>query len=219
MNIRQQLSDWRTNKLDALVLNAASVPFRQIFTDEGLDTQWAVNYLSGFLLTHLLMAELTNAGNARVVLVSSDSHYCTRMHWNNLQSEKFYNPLLAYKQSKLAQVMFAAEFNRRMKEVSGITALVADPGLVRTDIGFKGNSRWMDMFWKLRTRKGRPSESAAEDILFLLEGDEILTSDHFYWKYRQGKRPNRFALDENQSQQLWDISMKMAGLADSDSSL
>jgi NAD(P)-dependent dehydrogenase (short-subunit alcohol dehydrogenase family) len=217
--IRHQLNDWRTETLDALVLNAAVVPFRQILTDEGMDTQWAVNYLSGFLLSHLLLAELTQAEKARVISVSSDSHYHTRMRWNDLQFERFYHPLLAYKQSKLAQAVFAVEFNRRLKDHTGITALIADPGLVRTEIGFKGDSKWMDFFWRLRSRNGRSPESAAEDILFLLKDDEVLRSGQIYWRYRKSKKPNRHALDETQGQRLWDISMRMAGLNAEDSSL
>ena len=219
VKIKDQLSDWGIDQLDAVVLNAAAVPYRQIWTGEGLDTQWAVNYLSGFLMTHLLMTELARAGNARLIPVSSDSHYRTRIHWHDLQFEKFYHPLLAYKQSKLAQVIFATEFNRRLKNRTGITALVADPGLVKTDIGFKGNSRWMDFFWKLRSKNGRSPESAAEDILFLLENDEVLHSGHIYWKYRQPKMPNRFALEDDERARLWNVSMEMAGLDDVDISL
>lgn len=210
--VKEQLSEWGTDKLDALVLNAAAVPFRQIWTGEGLDTQWAVNYLSGFLMTHFLMAELSRAGKARLILVSSDSHYHTRMRWQDLQFEKFYHPLLAYKQSKLAQVIFAVEFNRRMKNHTGITALAADPGLVKTDIGFKGNSRWMDSIWKLRSMNGREPKFAAEDIVFLLEDEEVLQSGQIYWKYGQPKEPNPFALDEAEGMRLWKVSMEMAGL-------
>jgi NAD(P)-dependent dehydrogenase (short-subunit alcohol dehydrogenase family) len=219
VKIKDQLSDWGTDTLDALVLNAAAVPYRQIWTGEGLDTQWAVNYLSGFLLTHLLMAELARVGNARLISVSSDSHYRTRIRWHDLQSKRFYHPLLAYKQSKLAQVIFSVEFNRRLKNHTGITALVADPGLVQTGIGFKGNSHWMSFFWKMRSKNGQSPESAANDILFLLEEDDVLQSGHVYWKYRQPKTPNRFALNEVEGVRLWDISMKMAGLDARDSSL
>lgn len=217
--IKRQLNKWGTRELDALVLNAAVVAFRQIWTSEGFDTQWVVNYLSGFLLTHLLMGELIGAEKARLISVSSNSHYRTRMHWNDLQFHKFYNPLLAYKQSKLAQVIFSAEFNRRLKNETGITALAADPGLVNTEIGSKGNSPWMDFFWKLRSKNGQAPESAAEDIMFLLETDEVLPSGQIYWKYGQPKMPNRFALNENEGARLWDISMRMAGLDDGDSSL
>jgi NAD(P)-dependent dehydrogenase (short-subunit alcohol dehydrogenase family) len=219
LKIKDQLTDWETNKLDALVLNAATVPFRQIRTDEGFDTQWAVNYLSGFLLSHLLMPELIHADKVRLISVNSDSHYNTRMRWNDLQFERFYNPLLAYKQSKLAQVIFSVEFNRRMKNYTGITALVADPGLVKTDIGFKGNSPWMSFFWKMRSKNGQSPESAANDILFLLEEDDVLQSGQVYWKYRQPKIPNRFALEADEGARLWDVSMEMVGLDDGDTSL
>lgn len=217
--IKRQLSGWGTQKLDTLVLNAAVVPFRQIRTSEGFDTQWVVNYLSGFLLSQLLMGELIRAKTARLILVSSDSHYRTHMHWDDLQLFRFYHPLLAYKQSKLAQVMFTAEFNRRLKNETGITALAADPGLVRTEIGFKGNSPWMDFFWKLRIKNGRAPESAADDIIFLLEDDEVLRSGQIYWKYGKPKIPNRFALKVDEGARLWDVSMEMVGFDAGDSSL
>jgi NAD(P)-dependent dehydrogenase (short-subunit alcohol dehydrogenase family) len=69
--IKQQLASWQIAYLDGLVNNAATLPFHQTITMEGYDTQWAVNYLSGFLLTNLLLPYMDCAPAARIVSVSS----------------------------------------------------------------------------------------------------------------------------------------------------
>lgn len=212
--VHRQMDAWKITSLDALVLNAATVPFRQVRTEEGFDTQWVVNYLSGFLLARLLEESLAHAHDARIISVSSNSHYHTRMRWDDLQMLKRYNPLMAYKQSKLAQVIFSAEHNRRYKGTTGVTALAADPGLVRTDIGFKGNSCLMKLFWRMRRMKGRSPEDAAADILFLLENDAIHQSEQVYWKHKHPQSPNRVAMNEEVGRRLWEISVNMTKLKD-----
>lgn len=212
--IRRQMEVWDISSLDALVLNAAAVPFRQVRTVEGFDTQWVVNYLSGFLLARLLEESLAHAHDSRIISVSSNSHYHTRLRWDDLQMLKRYNPLMAYKQTKLAQVIFSVEFNRRHKRTIGISALAADPGLVRTEIGFKGFSNLMGLFWRIRRMKGRAPEDAAADIFFVLENDEILQNEQVYWKYRLPQPPNPAALDPETGERLWKISSEMIDIID-----
>jgi NAD(P)-dependent dehydrogenase (short-subunit alcohol dehydrogenase family) len=210
--VANQLIVWGVEHLDGLVNNAASLPFHQTTTAEGLDTQWAVNYLSGFLLTDLLLEWMQKAPAARIVSVSSASHYHTRMHWKDVQLFHSYNPLKAYKHTKLAQVIFIAELNRRFQSMPAMKAFAADPGLVDTNIGYKGNSDLMSWIWKLRRRGGIPPEEAARGIAFLLTEPSIQNSDQIYWKHAQPQSPNPRALDEASGQQLWVLSAQMCGL-------
>jgi len=210
--VKDQLKEWNAKKLDRLVLNAATVPFWQELTPDGYDKQWVVNYFSGFLLVHELADVLRNAGCARIISVSSGSHYHTRLRWDDLQLFRKYNPLLVYKQTKLAQVIFTAEFNRRQAGRTDMHAFAADPGLVKTDIGMKGKSRLMDFFWKLRRKGGIAPESAAERILFLLSENGIQQSENIYWKYGKPVAPNPFALEESCGKRLWEISEKLCGV-------
>ncbi len=93
-------------KIDALVNNAGTVSSWHKMTEDGYELQFAVNHLAAFLLTHELMPLLGKAPSARVVTVSSASHHGTRMHWPDVMYRKRYNCLAAYKQSKLANVLF-----------------------------------------------------------------------------------------------------------------
>ena len=211
-HIQQQLNSWGIQHLDGLVNNAASLPFHQTTTTEGFDVQWAVNYLSGFLLTDLLLRIMQSAPAARIVSVSSASHYHTHMHWHELQLFHSYNPLKAYKHTKLAQVLFIAELNHRLTSTPNIKAFAADPGLVNTDIGLKGNSKFMDWIWRLRRKGGVAPEKAAKDIAFLLLDPVVQATDQIYWKNGKPQMPNPRALNRKDEQRLWDISSRMVNL-------
>lgn len=210
--IKQQLASWQIAYLDGLVNNAATLPFHQTITMEGYDTQWAVNYLSGFLLTNLLLPYMDCAPAARIVSVSSASHYHTRMHWHDLQLFHSYNPLRAYKHTKLAQVLFIHELNRHLQDFPNIKAFAADPGLVNTDIGLKGNSSFMDWIWKLRRKGGVSPDKAAEGIAFLLLDMGVQNSDQIYWRDSHPQTPNPRALNLKDCQRLWQISSRMVDL-------
>ena len=95
--------------LDGLVNNAGAFTYWLALTPEGFETQWAVNYLAPFLLTNELLPLLQAAPSARIVTVSSESHYNTRLNWTDIQLRRHYNGLLAYKQTKLADVLFTAD--------------------------------------------------------------------------------------------------------------
>ena len=132
------------DKLDWLINNAGVFYFWRTVTLEGFEMQWAVNHLAPFLLTHELMPALKRSSRPRVVTVSSNSHYRARLKWDDIQLQRRYNGLRAYQQTKLANVLFSTEFNRRSN--SKIKAFAADPGLVYTDIGTKSDmpiARWL----------------------------------------------------------------------------
>ncbi len=76
--------------LDGLVNNAGTVPFHQTLTDEGLDMQWAVNHMAPFILSLKLLPVLRRRQAARIVTVSSNSHYRGRMHWDDIQLLRHY---------------------------------------------------------------------------------------------------------------------------------
>ncbi len=115
-DIRAKLQGHHSNSLDGLINNAGTFTYWMTLTPEGFEMQWAVNHLAPFLLTHALLPLLQAAPAARVVTVSSGSHYNTRLKWNDIQLRRGYNCLLAYKQTKLANVLFTAELNRQTRK-------------------------------------------------------------------------------------------------------
>jgi NAD(P)-dependent dehydrogenase (short-subunit alcohol dehydrogenase family) len=209
--IREKLGSNGTGSLDALVNNAGTFTYKLTLTPEGFETQWAVNHLAGFLLTHELLPLLQAA---RVVTVSSMSHYLGRIHWDDVQLRRRYNGLRAYRQSKLANVLFTLELNRRVGAQSNLRAFAADPGLVNTDIGGKGNPGFVSWVWRQRAASGISPEESARGIAFLVGEQSIQNAPEIYWRHGAPKRPGKRALDEVAAQRLWALSEEMCGILD-----
>jgi NAD(P)-dependent dehydrogenase (short-subunit alcohol dehydrogenase family) len=212
VEVSQLIDQWGETGLNGLVNNAATFTFWQTLTPEGFEMQWAVNHLAPFLLTHELLPSLKAAPAARVVTMSSGSHYRARLDWDDLQLQRHYNPLRAYGRTKLANVAFTAELNRRLGPGSSIRVFAADPGLVKTDIGAKTNSRLAGWIWALRRRGGIEPEQAAEGVLELLIGESVDVAKGLYWKHGKPKPPSPYALEPSVGRRLWQASSQMCGI-------
>jgi len=140
-------------RLDLLVNNAGVMapPARQTTLD-GFELQFGVNYLAHFALTAHLLPLLRNGSGPRVVNVSSLAHRQGQIDFDDLQTERPYKPFRAYSRSKLAQVIFTLELQRRSTAKGwGLTCLAAHPGVAATDLIANGQganslmSRAMDL--------------------------------------------------------------------------
>ncbi len=198
--------------LDGLINNAATVPFQLKLTSEGVEMQWAVNHLVPFLLTNLLLPLLKRAPTARVVTVSSGTHRHGRIFWRDPQLRHCYFSLLAYANTKLANILFTVELNHRLGADSTVRAYAANPGLVRTDIGMKGNPGIARLVWGLRRRKGIMPHESALGIVYLLTEPSIQDSNEVYWKHGHPLKPFPRALDGDSARRLWELSEHLCGL-------
>ncbi len=215
-NIKNMANSEDDKSIDILINNAATVSSWFVGTEDGLELQFAVNHLAPFLLTHELLPLLAACSQGRVITVSSSSHYRTRIRWNDILMRKNYNCLKAYKQSKLANVLFTAELNRRSESNMNLIALAADPGLVNTNIGLKGTSGIVRWVWKKRSKKGVNPKKAAQSIVYLALTPDINRFNEIYWKDCKPKRPGRYAQKEDNASKLWKISEKMCGIKSAD---
>lgn len=211
-NIGDLLSSQGKNALDGLVNNAGIFTYWLTLTPDGIEKQWAVNHLAPFLLTCQLLPLLHAAPCARVVTVSSDSHYGAHLDWNDPQLRRRYNGLRAYGNTKLANILFTQELNRRLGSSSTVHAFAADPGLVKTDIGIKSVPAFASWVWKWRRAGGIPPEEAARGIVFLLSDPSLRNATETYWKNGFPKRAGKNALDLRTAGRLWALSAQMCGL-------
>ncbi|SFS05261.1 NAD(P)-dependent dehydrogenase, short-chain alcohol dehydrogenase family [Granulicella pectinivorans] len=120
--------------LDLLINNAGVMaPPKRKETLDGMELQFGTNVVGHFALTALLLPSLTPA--ARVVTLASIAHKSGKLDFNDLQSTARYNPMRAYQQSKLADLMFAFELQRRLKLAgSAIESIAAHPGVANTNL-------------------------------------------------------------------------------------
>jgi NAD(P)-dependent dehydrogenase (short-subunit alcohol dehydrogenase family) len=130
-------------RLDLLINNAGVMtPPDRRTTSDGFELQFGTNYLGHFALTAHLLPLLRRGRNARVVNVSSIAARDGTINFDNLQSEQGYTPMVAYGQSKLANLMFSFELQRRSDAAAwGLSSIAAHPGISRTDLLPNGAGR------------------------------------------------------------------------------
>jgi NAD(P)-dependent dehydrogenase (short-subunit alcohol dehydrogenase family) len=125
----------RYPSLDLLINNAGLMMPPYGLTKDGYELQFGTNHLGHFVLTGLLMRQLLAAPGSRVVTVSSNAHRAGRINFADLNSARRYRRMTAYGQSKLANLMFTYELQRRLSAAKAQTiALAAHPGTARTDL-------------------------------------------------------------------------------------
>lgn len=126
-------------RLDLLVNNAGVMALPLCRTENGFEMQFGTNHLGHFALTALLLPVLGAEAPARVVTVSSLAHRIGRIDFGNLNAERGYSKWGAYGQSKLANLLFTAELDRRARHAGlELTAVAAHPGLSSTELGQAG---------------------------------------------------------------------------------
>ncbi len=127
-----------------LVNNAGVMaPPRRLETKDGFELQFGTNVLGPFALTARLMPAL--AANARIVTLASIAHKRGRIDFEDLQSQRHYSPMGAYAQSKLADLMFALELDRRLRAAgSSVKSVAVHPGIAATNLFRAGDYRGLE---------------------------------------------------------------------------
>jgi NAD(P)-dependent dehydrogenase (short-subunit alcohol dehydrogenase family) len=124
------------DRLDLLINNAGVMATPAQRTAQGFEMQFGVNHLGHFALTGLLLPALLAARGSRIVTVSSNGHRPGRIRFEDPNWEAGYKPWAAYFQSKLANLLFTYELQRRLQAAGSATAaLAAHPGGSKTNLG------------------------------------------------------------------------------------
>jgi NAD(P)-dependent dehydrogenase (short-subunit alcohol dehydrogenase family) len=198
-------------QLDVLVNNAGTTLLRRRQSADGHEMTLAVNHLSHFLLTNLLLDTLKSSAPSRVINVSSGSHRRADINFDDLQSEKKYWIMDVYAQSKLANVLFTYELARRL-EGTGVTANAVHPGFVSTNMG-RDNGWFIHKLIRLAMFfRGISSEEGARTMIHLASSPEVdgITGKYFY--DMKPMRSSRSSYDRETARRLWKVSEELVGL-------
>ena len=211
--------------LDVLVNNAGvmALPSREL-TGDGFERQFGTNHLGHFALTGLLLPALKKSAAPRVVTVASLAHRGGKIEFGNLQSEQHYKPWDAYNNSKLANLFFATELDRRVRAAGlSLLSVAVHPGVSRTSIIDNGpGSSTKDLKIKLLNllapvlmqddaMGALPTEygATAPEV----RGGEYIGPDGLgeIKGYPKVVKP-RVALDEATARKLWEASEQLTGV-------
>lgn len=197
----------RAERLDVLLHNAGTFGRRRRESPDGVELQLAVNYLAPFYLTHLLFSLLRRSAPSRVVVVSSMEHRLGRMHFDDLQLSRRYSGGRAYRQSKLATVLFTREAARRF-EGTGVTINAVHPGVAYTGLVDRISSLSRLVKWALKT----PEEAALGPVHLALSPELEGVSGRYFRGTRE-TLPARRGRDPEAAARLWRMSEALTGLA------
>jgi len=200
----------RYDRLHVLINNAGAVFMQRQESVDGYEMTFALNHLSPFLLTHLLLDVMRASAPGRIINVSSSAHRMSRMRLDDLQFKRGYSGWQAYSQSKLANIYFTTGLDAHMNG-DGITTNALHPGFVATNFG-KNNGIFKPFFAISQLMAISPQEGAQTSI-FLAASPEVEGVSGKYFEKCRAVAPSHTATDINAARRLWDISLEMTGLA------
>ncbi len=189
------------DQLDMLINNAASGggkpgdPQRDLSVD-GYELRFAVNYLAPFLLTRLLLPALREAAPSRIINISSAGQY--PIDFDDVMMEQQYEPLDAYRQSKLAQIMFTIDLAEQVRD-DGITVNALHPAsLMPTKMVKEYFGRTMDTL-----------EDGVRSVMYLATDPALDGVTGKYFDHQQESLANVQVYDAQARQRLWQLSMEL----------
>lgn len=208
------------SRLDVLICNAGggSPPGRRL-TEDGFEVQFQTNHLGHFLLVNLLMDLLKSSGtigrSSRIVITSSLAHRFGNIDLENMVKFERYipHPFLTYCDTKLANLLFMKELDRRL-EGSSVTVNALHPGTVYTN-GIRSVQIWYIKYFLLFLcflYGHRTEEDGAQTILHLALEESLEGTSGLYFADCSPTNYSPLADDVTLSQQLWNLSEKSCGL-------
>jgi len=202
-------------RLDILINNAGimATPYGQ--TADGFERQFGTNHLGHFALTGLLLDRLLSTGGSRVVTISSDVHRMGKIAFTNLNGEEKYQKWLAYGQSKLANILFAYELQRRLTAVSSSTiSVAAHPGYAATNLQagsslFRNMNRFFAQSQEMGTLPSLYAATAPE-----VNGCDFIGPDGFMGQrgYPIKVKSSGASYNEETAKRLWEASEELTGV-------
>jgi len=217
-SVREFAAGWQGD-LDLLINNAGVMNIPEASTKDGFEMQFGTNHLGHFALTNLLLPHVTD----RVVTVSSGAHRMPgsiHMHFDNLNLTGEYAPMLAYSQSKLANLLFTLELQRRLTAAgSSVRALAAHPGWAATNLQGHDASAARRAFMRVGNRLfAQDNKAGALPTLYAavqdLPGASYVGPDGF-GEMRGGPTlvgRSAAASDPESARRLWTASEELTGV-------
>jgi NAD(P)-dependent dehydrogenase (short-subunit alcohol dehydrogenase family) len=208
-NIRQAAYDFknRHSRLDILVNNAGAIFFKRLVSLDGFEMTFALNHLSYFLLTDLLLDTLISSAPARIINVSSDAHQGGKIDFDDLMLEKKYSAFSAYSASKLANILFTYQLAENLKGTQ-VTVNALHPGFVSTGFA-KNNGGLVKLGMAITNLFARKPEKGAETSIYLASSTGIEGVTGKYFSDCKEIKSSDASYDSATQKLLWEKSLEL----------
>ncbi|MBN2652586.1 MAG: SDR family NAD(P)-dependent oxidoreductase [Spirochaetales bacterium] len=205
-------------EIDVVINNAGIFFTKKNTTESGLEMLFCVNHLSHFLMTYTLLPKLKAQGHGRVIFVNSEGHRFGMAVAEDMNFEhRRYTGFKGYASAKSAQLLTCWEFARRL-EGFGVTVNAMHPGALRTNIGMTNGKfyNWYSehILWKLL----KDVNVGSDALHYLAAAPELASVTGKFFNRTRQEIPAAHALDMRLGKKIWDVSMKFAGLEETNDS-
>ena len=206
-------------RLDILINNAGIMVPPLAYTQDGFESQFGVNHLGPFVLTSLLLNKIRATTDARIVSTASIAHRKGKIDFDDINSKKYYGAWARYAQSKIANLYFGYELQRRLHAIGDNTiSVVAHPGIADTELPryipkpFMLMMPVLKLFFNTAEQGAWPTLCAA--TMVGVKGGE------YYGPSKRGEiagpaikvRSNKRSHSESIAKKLWELSIEMTGV-------
>ncbi len=196
--------------LPIVISNAGVVMPQRTVTADGYEATFAINHLAPFLLINLLLDRIISSAPARIVVVASQVEAAGHINFNDLHYQTNYQPLVSYRQSKLANVMMTYQLARQLKDTD-VTVNCLHPGVIATNLlcDYNGSPRALSKMNRLRY----PGAKEGAKTSIRLATDASLSGVSGKYFRPQGEaQTSKQSYDQEAARRLWSVSETLTGL-------
>jgi NAD(P)-dependent dehydrogenase (short-subunit alcohol dehydrogenase family) len=196
------------NKIDVLINNAGALFYSRLESVDGIEKTFALNHLSYFILSNLLLKNKIIKNGARIINVASGAHRGVDINFDDIEMVNNYNGWISYKKSKLCNILFTKKLSKLVSK-NNVTVNCLHPGFVKTNFG-KNNTGVIGLIIKfLMTVFSIKVEEGAETIIYLATSDNVKNISGEYFYQSKINKPSNFAENNKSADDLWDFSLKI----------
>ena len=195
-------------KIDILINNAGALFYSRNESIDQIEKTFALNHLSYFALTNLLLKYKVIKNGGRIINVASGAHRGIDIDFNDLEMSNNYNGWKCYKKSKLCNILFTKKLSD-LTSKNNITVNCLHPGFVKTEFG-KNNKGFVSLAIKfLMNFFAITVEEGAKTIIHLANSEDVKDITGKYYYKSKIKQPSQYAENKSSADQLWNKSIEM----------
>ena len=209
-NIKKLIFNNQIFKIDILVNNAGAIYWKRTLSDENIEKTFALNHMGYYTLTHFLLEKNLLKKGAKIINVASGAHWGVDLNFNDIQMIKNYNGWIAYKKSKLCNILFTRKLSNLLKS-KNISVNCLHPGFVKTDFG-KNNSLLFRVILSFAMKISAINiEKGTKTLLHLINNVKNETTGEYFYKEKISPS-SKFSKNLNTAEMLWKESYRLLNL-------
>jgi len=216
MNKAAEFLDNIDRDIDVLIINAGVFNTKRKETIDGLEEVFAINYLSGFIITQRLIKKFKDQNHGRIIYVNSEGHrfavFGLRLDDLNWKKRR-YSGLASYGSAKTAQLLSMIKFNKIFSD-SDVTINAMHPGAVKSNTGKTNGKLYKWYKTKILEKKLKPTDIASEALYFLGVSESIKNKSGLFFNLTTVENPTPPALDSEVAEELYSLTLEIAGFND-----